>query len=575
MKSSAPAQYTMRALWSLVALVALLMLPNFIWLGYGHGAIVWVCALVVPAVLLLTIFAVLGNQLWLACLVFLPSVALAPIEAFYIAAYRRPSSAEILATIFASNLRETREYLGDKLLPLLVCVCVAILVAVLAAYWTRRAGLAWQHPTRRWALTILLATPLAAIAGIAVSSQGDLRQRLQGGVEVLSPLTDAIESGYPFGVPQRLIAYRREWAAMREASAHLAAFRFQARRPEPSTGRRQVYVLVIGESSRRNHWQLFGYDRPTNPELNLIDNLIPLSDMVSAWSASLMAIPIVVTRKPAASRSVVWPEASIVRAMQEGGFDTYWISNQMPIGGFDSPVSIYAMEASHVIFLNHASWVSPGSYDGDLVAPLRNALEQSNHDIFVVLHMMGSHERYDNRYPVSFARFRPTLAETDVKETAFVRRQNSYDNTILYTDHVLATIIDTLKERHEISALWFESDHGEDLATPACTMSGHGNGTRYDYEIPAFVWYSDEYLSTFPDRIAALRHNADKQTMSAETFESLSDMAGLDFPGHDRSMSIFSAAWRSRPRLVNGSWQVDFDHAVFSKNCALALPPES
>jgi glucan phosphoethanolaminetransferase (alkaline phosphatase superfamily) len=575
MKSSAPAQYATRAHWSLVALVALLMLPNFIWLFYGHGAIVWVCALVVPAVLLLTVFAALGNQLWLACLVLLPSVVLAPVEAFYIDAYRRPSSAEILATIFASNLRETREYLGDELLPLLACACFAILVAVLAVYWTRRARLVWHHPSRRWALTIVLATPLAAIAGVAVSSQGDFRQRLQDGVEILSPLTDAIESGYPFGIPQRLIVYRREWAAMREASARLAAFRFQAHRVEPSTGGRQVYVLVIGESSRRNHWQLFGYDRPTNPELKRIDNLVPLSDMVSAWSASLMAIPIVVTRKPAASRSVVWPEASIVRAMQEGGFDTYWISNQMPIGGFDSPVSIYAMEASHVIFLNHASWVSPGSYDGDLVAPLRNALEQSNHDIFVVLHMMGSHERYDNRYPPSFGRFHPTLAETDVKETAFVRRQNSYDNTILYTDHVLATIIDTLKERHEISALWFESDHGEDLATPTCTMSGHGNGTRYDYEIPAFVWYSDEYLSTFPDRIAALGRNADKQTMSAETFESLSDMAGLDFPGHDRSMSVFSPAWRFRPRLVNGSWQVDFDHAVLSKNCALAVPPGS
>jgi hypothetical protein len=73
--------------------------------------------------------------------------------------------------------------------------------------------------------------------------------------------------------------------------------------------------------------------------------------------------------------------------------------------------------------------------------------------------------------------------------------------------------------------------------------------------------------------LSVLRSNADKPTLSADTFESLIDMAGVDFPGRDPSMSLFSAQWHYRPRIVNPIWQVDFDKAVFNKKCAIVLPP--
>src|SRR6185312_10753675 len=67
-----------------------------------------------------------------------------------------------------------------------------------------------------------------------------------------------------------------------------------------------------------------------------------------------------------------------LRAMQEAGYETWWISNQQAIGEFDSPVSMYAYEAEHVEWLNHASWTAPGSYDGDLIQPLKDALHASD-----------------------------------------------------------------------------------------------------------------------------------------------------------------------------------------------------
>jgi len=549
------------------------MLPNLIWLLHAHGPIVWVSAMAVPTVLLVTTFAVFGNHLWLACLLFAPLIALAPIEALYIANYFHPSSAEILATIFASNIRETREYLGGELWVLLLCVAAALFMAGIAAYACWRSQLRWRHPSRAWVLAIAVATPIATMAVACATTSGDVSQRLKGGLETVSPLTDAIEAGFPFGLWQRAVEYRREWRMMREDVARLEAFRFHSRRID-ALHQRQIYVLVIGESSRRDHWQLFGYGRPTNPQVMRISNLFPITNMVSSWSASIMAIPMIVTRKPSSERGMNWSEPSIVRVMQEAGFETYWISNQMPIGRYDSPVSNYAFEAQHIAFLNHASWLSPGSYDENLVISLQDALAASDRDMFIVLHMMGSHSGYDYRYPASFAQFQPTLTTGGAPASVYDRRANSYDNSILYTDHVLATIIHILDARPEVSAVWFESDHGEDLPTPTCTLSGHGNGTPYDFEIPAFVWLSNAYASAFPERIAAFKQNADKQTTSAVTFESLVDMAGLTFPGHESDMSLFSKQWRSRPRIVNGAWQVDIDHAIFSKRCNLALPPD-
>ena len=85
--------------------------------------------------------------------------------------------------------------------------------------------------------------------------------------ETAYPQSDSIRYGYPFGLFPRLEDYRDEWASMRAEVAHMRSFRFRSHRLA-SLRQRQVYVLVIGEASRRDHWQLFGYGRPTNPELS-------------------------------------------------------------------------------------------------------------------------------------------------------------------------------------------------------------------------------------------------------------------------------------------------------------------
>ncbi|HTD29101.1 MAG TPA: phosphoethanolamine transferase, partial [Xanthomonadaceae bacterium] len=550
-------------------LFLVLMLPNLIWLRLGTSENLWVDALVIPGALLLTLFALLGNRPWVACLVLAPFAMLAPLEAFYIGTYHRPTFAEILATIATTNPRELREYLGGLLPLLALCLVLGLLVALLATWWSHRSQLRWPRVARIWVLALAIAAPLAVCIVAGVTATGGRETRFHSAEKRLSSLAVEIQYGYPFGLFQRVAEYHRMWKEMRTDAARLDAFRFHAHRVA-DFDRRQVYVLVIGEASRRANWQLFGYDRATNPELTHLPNLVPLLNLDSSWPESITAIPMILTRKPAGDIEYAWwKEASILRAMQEAGFETWWISNQMPIGKYDSPVSTYAYEAQHTAFLNHVSWSAPGSYDEDLLQPLHDALQDSTGDLFIVLHMLGSHQSYDYRYPEAYKHFRP--AESDPWGTVpeSEKSRNSYDNSILYSDHVLASIIGVLRDSGAVTALWYESDHGETLPTSTCSAQGHGHGTHAEYEISALSWYSDAYANAFPTRVAALRANAGKRLMSEGTFESIIDMAGLDFPGHDPSWSAFSRQWRYHPRIVNRPSQIDIDRAKFDKFCGL------
>ncbi len=557
---------------AITALFALLMLPNVVWLAVGASTHIWVDALFMPGVLLLLLFALLGWRPWIACVLLAPFAMLAPLEAFYIGTYHRPTFAEILATIATTNPRELREYLGGMLLPLVLCLVVGLLVALLAAWCSRRSGLRLRGLAQA-SIVVLAIVAIVAVGLVAgFAADGDRAARLRAGAHRLVSLPEEIQYGYPFGMFQRVTEYHRLWKQMHDNASRLDAFRFHARRIG-TVGRRQVYVLVIGEASRRANWQLFGYERATNPELLDAPNLVRLPNLVSSWPESITAIPMILTRKPADDKEYAWwKEASILRAMQEAGFETWWISNQMPIGKYDSPVSTYAYEAQHAQFLNHVSWSAAGSYDDDLLQPLRDALHDSSGDVFIVLHMMGSHQSYDFRYPDPYKHFRPTESDPAGQTAARERTRNSYDNSILYSDHVLASIIGILRDSGTVAALWYESDHGETLPTTTCTAQGHGHGTRSEYEISALSWYSDAYAALFPQRVATLRANAGKRLMSEGTFESMIDMAGLDFPGHDPTWSVFSPKWRYRPRLVNRPAQLDIDRAKFDKNCGMVHP---
>ena len=180
------------ALVAIALLIALLMLPNLIWLACSHSIMVWVEALVLPLTMLVVLFALLGRVPWLACLLLAPLALLAPLEIFYVGQYHHPTSAQIIATIVATNPLEAREYLGHNLLPLALALLAALLIALLAGWFSWRAGLKWRGRIHAWIIAIAICTPIVSGVVGFVSGTGPATARMHASTTLLSTLMEQV-----------------------------------------------------------------------------------------------------------------------------------------------------------------------------------------------------------------------------------------------------------------------------------------------------------------------------------------------------------------------------------------------
>ena len=571
-----------------IGLAVYVLAPNIAWLLIADGQRVQhsvpyalMQGLFPSTIVVVGLLAALGKRLWIGYVLLLPFLPIVPIETAYILHYHEPSWYAIIATIAESNSHEIVEFLGAELWPLVMACCISFVLGVFAIVYLRRIRLAWSGRSRSIALTACVAAATICVVVVlmrpvendaAAAPASDSKPQ---GFSTASILQSLVEPSFPVGVPVRYLHYYASWSRMRDAAKRLETVHFGTHLTHPA-GARQIHVLVIGETGRADHWQMYGYERATNPELAQLKNLIRLPDIVTPQVTSRASVPIIVSRKKVADERDYFDERSISAAFTEAGFETYWLSNQMAVGQFESPIAVTAYDAKHVSFYSVADWTKPGTLDEALLEPLRQAVQSDTRNLFVVLHTMGSHANYAHRYPLQFDVFKPSLkgvAEPNYRDLALGERiRNSYDNSILYTDHFVAEVVRILAASDAIATMWYVSDHGEDFATSTCDFVEHGNGTAYEFQIPSVFWYSDAYAREFGAALEQFRAHSQMRVTTENLFESMIDMAALDFPGHDRSWSLFSAEWQPHQRVVQGYFRVDFDTAQLSNNCHMLIP---
>ncbi|MGZ3757147.1 MAG: phosphoethanolamine transferase [Mucilaginibacter sp.] len=343
-----------------------------------------------------------------------------------------------------------------------------------------------------------------------------------------------------------------------------AKFTFSAR--QDSISDQQVHVLIIGESCRYDHWGINGYSRNTSPRLEKRENLISFTNAASGGYITEIAVPLLLTGVGAENYASHFKQKSIVSAFNEVGFNSFWISNQSDRGN----VTIHSSEAENQFFSlgsehggnseeadDESEKKSLKNMDMGLVEQLKTILSKPGNKKFIVLHTLGSHFSYNARYPDNFDIYKPsykTIAAKPQNRDFKNVLVNSYDNTILYSDMVVDSVISLVSKLNAFSSVTYMADHGEDLLDDDRNLVYHANPvpSKYVAHIPFFMWYSQKLAKKFPEKINNLNTHKTFEISSQDLIYTLTSLAGIRYPTQDSLKNIAGPYFRSQEPLIMG-----------------------
>ena len=253
-------------------------------------------------------------------------------------------------------------------------------------------------------------------------------------------------------------------------------------------------LLVIGESANRLHMRAFSdYERETTPwlsEQSKDKNFYLFPNSYASFIQTLQTVTMALTNTNQYDRVPKEDEISIINIANKLGFTTYWFSAQGLSDATSSDVTVIASAAEHKRWLLEDYAVR--QYDEKMLEYVKKVDTKNN---FIVMHLEGSHADFHLRYPAQFAKWNYDKHDP--------YGSNPYDNSILYTDHILSQLFAYAKEHLNLQAMIYFSDHGSVIGKQRQSSFTGFEDTR----IPFFVYLSDAYTNRFPNTALALRRH--------------------------------------------------------------------
>lgn len=302
---------------------------------------------------------------------------------------------------------------------------------------------------------------------------------------------------------------------------------------------KEVYVLIIGETARFSNFSINGYPRETNPQLSKLQSIVSFRNVLAEACNTQIALPTILTRSTATNYDVYKNEKSVVEAFKEAGFSTYWIANQST----NYPLIRRTFKQCDNYYITTKDYDSVENYDENLFPDLDKVLAKKDKKQFIVIHTLGSHFRYNFRYPEEFRKFRPDFEGAFgydlLTESNKEKLINSYDNSILYTDFFISSTIQRIKNLNAQSFVYYLSDHAENMFEDGKIL--HGTTPNYfTMHIPLIIWYSDLYKANNEEIVRNLDDNIYKKISASVSFNSLLHLGGVRFDGQDFKKSLAS-----------------------------------
>eukprot|EP01089_Gocevia_fonbrunei_P010861 TRINITY_DN23860_c0_g1_i1.p1 TRINITY_DN23860_c0_g1~~TRINITY_DN23860_c0_g1_i1.p1 ORF type:complete len:408 (+),score=49.86 TRINITY_DN23860_c0_g1_i1:82-1305(+) len=285
---------------------------------------------------------------------------------------------------------------------------------------------------------------------------------------------------------------------------------------------KSVAVLVIGESARSSNFSLYGYEKNTNPLLSKIEN-VHHYQAESCATYTTAGLKCILEHENSSKLYEILPNYLFRNDVEVIWKTTNWGEPAVNIKNFQNKEN-----------LRNICQGEQCGYDEILLDGLRDQiLASSKNKILIVLHTSTSHgPTYYQKYPPQFNKFTPVCKSVELANCTQEELINAYDNTILYTDYILATLIGELKQLEGFnSSMIFISDHGESLGESSLYMHGipASIAPKEQLDIPFIVWLSDDSKKLKDDQDHS-QHNI---------FHSVLDFLAIDSPIYDETMSIY------------------------------------
>ena len=303
-------------------------------------------------------------------------------------------------------------------------------------------------------------------------------------------------------------------------------------------------IFILGESTGRAHLSLYGYDKPTNPNLQRRldkDEFILFSDCISGADLTMLSCERLFTFYDNRVEMLDKPwyqYPNLFDILKAAGYHTAWLSNQESSGIYGNVPRAYAdrcNEKNFTVIRDTTTFVY--EFDEKLLSLLDESLQKNTaQKNFYVLHLLGTHADYRLRFPAEYEVFK---ADDEPADAAWKRDyQADYDNAVLYNDFIVDEIIKRFENKDAL--IIYISDHGESIFEDNIHYGhGPGNGAQ-SLEIPMIVWTSDIFKANHPDLEQRIRAAKDLPFMTDDMIHALLDLMKIETEDFDSRKSLFS-----------------------------------
>lgn len=318
------------------------------------------------------------------------------------------------------------------------------------------------------------------------------------------------------------------------------------------TGQKQpsYVVMIVGESFAKSHSSLYGYNQPTNPNLDSIRQTGQLIVFNHVSAPALNTVPVfkslMSTYKPEVSPKEWYECLTLSSILHSSGYHTSWFSNQSQKGYHDNIVAKYAALFNKSIFAgNRFAAMGKNDLDETLINIIKqnNQNETKNHLQFHLIHLMGSHPEFKKRYPIDYDYFKPENYNKHPKNQRVLLAE--YDNSILYNDYVVNELLKLYADKEAI--VFYFSDHGLDVFNSRNDYVGHGRynnpkSAKAGFQIPFVTYITPSFQNNFPDLSLRVRKSSQNEFCTHDMIYTIMDVIGVQFSTNNKvqEYSLFS-----------------------------------